>query len=143
MDNVSPVTTPLPHKYGTIDSDYQGELKFLLNDESNVPFSATQGMCIAQLIINKLPSMQLTEATTLTKTDSDKHGFGSTGTHDILKHTSDAIDYTLNTPTTAAAAQLTDTVLPSEGDHEAYNVMCSLDPFQDSESITIVVRGKH
>ena len=98
-------------------------------------------MCIAQLIIYKLPPMQLTEANTLTHTNRDKHG--STGTHKVQKHISDTIETDFTTPATAAAARLSDTNLPSKDNHEAYNVVCSLDPFENSETITIPDRGIH
>ncbi len=49
----------------------------------------------------------------------------------------------MNTLTIAAETQLDDTVIPSEENYEAYNVSCSLDSFEDTETITIPVQGKH
>ena len=42
-------------KAGTIDSDYRGEIKILISNESNKPFKIHKHMRIAQLIIFQLP----------------------------------------------------------------------------------------
>lgn len=60
---------------GTIDEDYQGEIKVILYNTSQVTFSIEKGDRIAQLVIAqvyKLPDL------TLDNTREDK-GFGSTG----------------------------------------------------------------
>ena len=132
---------------GTIDSDYRGEVKVLLSNESDKTFSVTQGMRITQFIICKLPIMELSETNILTKTDRDKGGFGSTGTHEILKHVTNNTTNGVLTPSTAAAAPLHDTnnddMQSQSDDHEAYNVLCSSAPFEDCQTITIQIRGKH
>ena len=38
-----------------------------------------EGMRIAQIIVHKLPEIEIIESETLSKTDRDKGGFGSTG----------------------------------------------------------------
>ena len=60
---------------GTIDEDYQGEIKVILLNTSNSTFSIEKGDRIAQLVVAqvyKLPGL------TLDNTREDK-GFGSTG----------------------------------------------------------------
>lgn len=60
---------------GTIDEDYQGEIKVILYNTSNGTFSIEKGDRIAQLVVAqvyKLPDL------TLDNTREDK-GFGSTG----------------------------------------------------------------
>ncbi len=60
---------------GTIDEDYQGEIKVILLNTSNSTFSIEKGDRIAQLVVAqvyKLPDL------TLDNTREDK-GFGSTG----------------------------------------------------------------
>ena len=60
---------------GTIDEDYQGEIKIILYNTSSSTFSVESGDRIAQLVIAqvyKLPEL------TLDNTREDK-GFGSTG----------------------------------------------------------------
>jgi len=66
---------------GTIDSDYRGEIKVILeNRTNNLAFTITPGMRIAQLVICPVAraTIQMTEA--LTKTGRGSGGFGHTGT---------------------------------------------------------------
>ena len=59
--------------------------------------------------------------------------------YQILRTNSDLIS-----PTTAVAAQLNDnTTLSDHDNHEVYNVLCSLNPFEDCETIAILICGKH
>lgn len=60
---------------GTIDEDYQGEIKVILYNSSDSTFSVEKGDRIAQLVI--APVYKL-EGYTLDNTREDK-GFGSTG----------------------------------------------------------------
>jgi dUTP pyrophosphatase len=64
---------------GTIDSDYRGEIGVILINHGNVEYILKQGDKIAQLII--LPALQITLdlVDTLSSTDRDGGGFGSTG----------------------------------------------------------------
>lgn len=68
---------------GTIDSDYQGEVSVILYNASGDIFWAEPGARIAQLVINKLPDVELTEIVTgnlfMEDTDRGDKGFGSTG----------------------------------------------------------------
>ena len=126
---------------GTIGSDYRGELKVLLSNESDEVFSITQGMRVAQLIIYKLPILELEESTILPTSVRDKQGFGSIGTNEILEHVNNTKP-TLSQPSAAAAAQL-EVNNVQDFDYETYNIVCSSDPFQDNETITIAIKGKH
>ena len=121
-------------KAGTIDSDYRGELKILLSNESSTTYTFDKHTRIAQLVIFKLPQLSLEQVDQLSVTQRDKGGFGSTGLQ-ALHHSTN----TPSQPTTAAAAQLR----IDDDDHVPYNVVLSEDPFQDQETITIPVRGKH
>lgn len=81
--------TALRVQEGTIDSDYRGEIKvicdtrdtMLSNDiwSDNCYFEITKGMKIAQLIIQPLPTAEVTEVDELDDTDRGDGGFGSTG----------------------------------------------------------------
>ena len=53
---------------GIIDSDYQGEVKVLLVNHSNVQFEVKMGDCITQLIIKKISLDKLNEENTLDET---------------------------------------------------------------------------
>ena len=64
---------------GTIDSDYRGEIRVILINHGKNSFDIERGMRIAQIIFQKLPEIEIIESETLSKTDRDKGGFGSTG----------------------------------------------------------------
>ena len=64
---------------GTIDADYRGEIKVLLVNFGDQPFTVTRGMRIAQLVVAPVAAARLVEATTLDATHRGKAGFGSTG----------------------------------------------------------------
>ena len=64
---------------GTIDSDYRGEIGVILINHGKKSFDVERGMRIAQIIFQKLPEIEIIESETLSKTDRDKAGFGSTG----------------------------------------------------------------
>ena len=53
---------------GVIDSDYQGEVKVLLVNHSDIQFEIKMGDCIAQLIVKKISLDQLNEEHHLDKT---------------------------------------------------------------------------
>ena len=64
---------------GTIDSDYRGEIKIILNNasRSNKTFSIRKGDKIAQGIVYLIPKYQIEETKILTKTKRNEKGFGS------------------------------------------------------------------
>lgn len=64
---------------GTIDSDYRGEIKAILINHGNVPFTITRGAKIAQMVIARHEQAQLVESDSLTDSARGAGGFGSTG----------------------------------------------------------------
>ncbi len=66
---------------GTIDSDYRGEVKIILANLSDRPFTVTRGMRIAQLVLAPFVRCEWTEAQSLDETGRGAGGFGSTGRH--------------------------------------------------------------
>ena len=64
---------------GTIDSDYRGEIGVILINHGKRNFDIERGMRIAQIVFQKLPEIEIIESETLSRTDRDKGGFGSTG----------------------------------------------------------------
>ena len=64
---------------GTIDADYRGEVKVLLVNLGEAPFTVTRGMRIAQLVVAPVGAVRLVEATALDETPRGGGGFGSTG----------------------------------------------------------------
>ncbi len=64
---------------GTIDADYRGEVKVILANVSNEPFTLNPGDRIAQLVIAPVAQAQLVEVSELSSTQRGAGGFGSTG----------------------------------------------------------------
>ena len=65
---------------GTIDADYQGELKVLLVNLSNQEFTINDGERIAQMVVAKHEQVEWQSVETLEETARGAGGFGSTGT---------------------------------------------------------------
>ena len=65
---------------GTVDSDYRGEVCAILINHSQVDFTITRGMRIAQVVIAACIQAQIVEVEELDETQRGSGGFGSTGT---------------------------------------------------------------
>jgi dUTP pyrophosphatase len=65
---------------GTVDADYRGEVKVILINLGDEPFTITRGMRIAQMIISPVTRATWAETDTLPDTSRGAGGFGSTGT---------------------------------------------------------------
>lgn len=65
---------------GTIDADYRGEVKVILVNLSNEPFSIEDGERIAQLVIAAHVQAEWVEVQELAGTERGAGGFGHTGT---------------------------------------------------------------
>lgn len=65
---------------GLIDSHYRGELKVIaVNLDAHEPIHIERGERIAQLVIQKVPVVNLVEVDELDETDRGAGGFGSSG----------------------------------------------------------------
>lgn len=65
---------------GLIDSHYRGELKVCaVNLDRSRPIHITRGERIAQLVIQRVPVVELQEVVELDQTDRGTGGFGSSG----------------------------------------------------------------
>lgn len=64
---------------GTVDADYRGELKVVLINLSNEPQTIHKGDRIAQMVIQKVESVTLTEVYEINSTVRGEGGFGHTG----------------------------------------------------------------
>jgi dUTP pyrophosphatase len=65
---------------GTVDADYRGEVKVLLINHGQDPFTITRGERIAQMVIAPVSHAVLEEAASLDQTQRGSGGHGSTGT---------------------------------------------------------------
>jgi dUTP pyrophosphatase len=64
---------------GTIDADYRGEVKVLLINHGQAPFTVERNERIAQMVFQIVPVIELAEVTELTETKRGSGGFGHTG----------------------------------------------------------------
>lgn len=64
---------------GTVDADYRGEVKVILINLSDRPFTIARGERIAQMVIAPVSRVRLVETETLDATGRGAGGFGSTG----------------------------------------------------------------
>ncbi len=72
---LSIVNTP-----GLVDSGYRGELKVIaINSDAEEPIVISRGERVAQLVVQRVPSVELVEVDELDQTERGEGGFGSTG----------------------------------------------------------------
>lgn len=64
---------------GTIDADYRGEIKVILVNLSNEPFTIESGERIAQMIVARYEQIEWQSVEELGTTERGTGGFGSTG----------------------------------------------------------------
>lgn len=64
---------------GTIDADYRGEIKVILVNLSNEPFTIENGERIAQLVIARHEQVSWEQVSELAESGRGAGGFGSTG----------------------------------------------------------------
>ena len=66
---------------GTIDAGYRGEVGIILFNAGAEAFRVERGDRIAQMVIQKLPEVELLRVEELASSERGAGGFGSTGTH--------------------------------------------------------------
>ncbi len=64
---------------GTIDADYRGEIKVILVNLSNEPFTINPGERVCQMVISRYSRAEWVEVETLDETERGSGGFGHTG----------------------------------------------------------------
>lgn len=64
---------------GTIDADYRGEIKVLLINLGQEPFTISRNERIAQMVFQIVPEVELTQVEELSETVRGAGGFGHTG----------------------------------------------------------------
>ena len=64
---------------GTIDEDYRGEVKVLLANLGQEPFTVEAGMRVAQMVVAPVCRVEVQEVEVLDETDRGAGGFGHTG----------------------------------------------------------------
>jgi len=66
---------------GTVDADYRGEIKVILINLGQEPFTVERGMRIAQMIVAPVTRVEWSRVADLPETARGANGFGSTGTN--------------------------------------------------------------
>lgn len=69
----------LANSVGVIDSDYRGEVKVKLHNDSQSDFIVDQGARVAQAMVLPIARMPLLQVEELSNTERGNAGFGSTG----------------------------------------------------------------
>ena len=64
---------------GVIDSGYRGEVKILIHNLSDKPYTVEAGTKIAQMLIQPVEQKKIVEVEELDETTRGEDGFGSTG----------------------------------------------------------------
>ena len=64
---------------GVIDAGYRGELKVILHNLNDAPYTFARGDKVAQMLIQKVELCDVEEVNELSDTVRDEGGFGSTG----------------------------------------------------------------
>ena len=64
---------------GTVDADYRGEIKVVLVNLSDTPFTLNPGERIAQMVIAAHARIEWEQVAALNETERGAGGFGSTG----------------------------------------------------------------
>jgi len=69
----------LPNSPGTIDPDYRGELRIIMQNSGSEAVRIERGERIAQLVFNRFATPEVVESDELGATARGSDGFGSTG----------------------------------------------------------------
>ncbi len=64
---------------GTIDAGYRGEIKCIMFNTAEADYEVKRGDRIAQMVITRLPEIEMLEVTELSESTRSAGGFGSTG----------------------------------------------------------------
>ena len=70
----------LPNSPGTIDPDYRGEVRIIMQNLGPEAVTLLRGERIAQLVFARFEAPDVCEVDELSQTDRGERGFGSTGT---------------------------------------------------------------
>jgi dUTP pyrophosphatase len=117
-------------KAGVIDADYVGNITLVLHNYSEIDFHIKVGDRIVQLLVLPVAAPHILQTDTLQPTQRGTQGFRSTGTTAIVRQMAKP-PATLENTTMDMSFEL------------PYNIMMSQNPFDDTQQITITVKGDH
>jgi len=64
---------------GTIDADYRGEIKVIIINLGDMPFTVRRGDRIAQMVVHEVAAVTWQAVDELPRSERDEGGFGHTG----------------------------------------------------------------
>ena len=64
---------------GTVDAGYRGEVGVILINHGTEPFVVEKGMRIAQMVIQRVPEVELVVVDSVSDSERGERGFGSSG----------------------------------------------------------------
>jgi dUTP pyrophosphatase len=70
----------LPNSPGTIDPDYRGEVRIIMQNSGTKSVTLSRGERVAQLVFARFEALDVEEVDGLSDTERGAGGFGSTGT---------------------------------------------------------------
>jgi dUTP pyrophosphatase len=70
----------LPNSPGTIDPDYRGEVRIIMQNTGPKSVTLSRGERVAQLVFARFEALDVEEVDELSDTERGVGGFGSTGT---------------------------------------------------------------
>ena len=71
----------VPNSPGTIDAGYRGEVSVIVLNAGDESYHVKRGERIAQMVISKLPDVEMLQVESLSESKRGAGGFGSTGKH--------------------------------------------------------------
>lgn len=71
----------VPNSPGTIDAGYRGEVSVIVLNAGEESYHVKRGERIAQMVISKLPDVEMVQVEALSESKRGAGGFGSTGKH--------------------------------------------------------------
>ena len=74
-------TLTITNTPGTIDAGYRGEVGVIMLNAGTKNYTIPRGERIAQMVINKLPIVEMIQVDELSDSNRGAGGFGSTGKH--------------------------------------------------------------
>ncbi|MCP4181608.1 MAG: dUTP diphosphatase [bacterium] len=74
-------TLTITNSPGTIDAGYRGEVGIIMLNAGTEDYTVKRGERAAQMVINKLPEIELMQVDELSDSKRGSGGFGSTGKH--------------------------------------------------------------
>ena len=118
---------------GVIDPDYRGNVKVILQNNSNEPYAISKHDRIAQMVFKMITRPNVKQVETLHDTIRGQKGFGSKDEITLQRVNPKSLDNLQSTTAQVATATVIDD----------YNITFSENPYENEISITVENKGDH